>query len=117
MSKTKKTNKKIKRRKQTSKNTTILPKLNPMVNTEKKYKYKLSDNTFKRKRALNDGVKSEAKRMNKTMKQAAISKKGRLNILRIYRRNNNNKQCNIITKDMKYLDKKYKLGKTKNICS
>ena len=49
---------------------------------------------------------------NKTQKQAAIAKKGRFNILRIYRRNNNVKDCNIITRDMRYMDKKYKLGET-----
>ena len=38
------------------------------------------------------------------------------NILRIYRRNNNKKQCKLITKDMRYIDKKYGLNKTKDIC-
>ena len=48
--------------------------------------------------------------------QAAVAKKGRFNILRIYRRNNNKEQCKLITKDMRYIDKKYGLNKTKDIC-
>jgi hypothetical protein len=36
--------------------------------------------------------------------------------LRMYRKNKNPKACRKITKDMRYMDKKYKLGKTKNIC-
>ena len=52
----------------------------------------------------------------KTKRRAATAKKGRLNILRIYRRNKKKKECKKITKDMKYIDKKYKLGKTREIC-
>jgi hypothetical protein len=51
-----------------------------------------------------------------TKKRAAISKKGRFNILRIYRKNNKKDECRKLTSDMKYIDKKYNLGKTKNIC-
>ena len=69
-----------------------------------------------RKRAINEGIRSEVKKMNKTQRQAAVSKKGRFNILRIYRRNNNKKQCKIITKDMRYMDKKYGLNNTSSIC-
>ena len=43
-------------------------------------------------------------------------KKARFNVLRLYRKNNDKKGCNNFTKDMKYLDKKYNLGNTKNIC-
>ena len=63
----------------------------------------------------NYGLKPSEEKIKGTRK-AATSKKSRLNILRIYRKNNNPKECNIITRDMKYLDKKYNLGKTKNIC-
>ena len=45
----------------------------------------------------------------------AIAKKGRLNILRIYRRNNKNSECNKITMICDTLIEN-KLGKTKNIC-
>lgn len=93
-----------------------LPKLRKISYKNKKHRYKLTYNTKKRRMAMNEGVRYEAKTTNKTMKQAAIAKKGRFNILRIYRRYKQPKQCLKITKDMRYLDKKYKLGKTKNIC-
>lgn len=95
----------------------ILPKLKPVMMKNKKYTYKLNDPPSLRHKAINEGVRYENKHMNKTIKQAAISKKGRFNILRIYRRNNNLKECKILTKDMEYIDKKYKLGKTSKICS
>lgn len=95
----------------------LLPKLKPSTDYKKKYHYRLGDTTRKRRLAINEGIRSESKRTKKNMKQSAISKKGRLNILRIYRRNNNYRDCNTITKDMEYIDNKYKLGKTKNICS
>lgn len=94
----------------------LLPPLKKTDMKNKKYKYKLDGTDRMRRMALNEGVRSEAKRLRKTLKQAAINKKGRLNILRIYRRNKKLNHCRTITKDMKYLDKKYKLGKTKNIC-
>lgn len=94
----------------------ILPKLRKISKKNKKYHYHLKDPQKKRILAINEGVQYEIKHKKKTKKQAAIAKKGRFNILRIYRRNNNIKDCNKITKDMLYMDKKYKLGKTKNIC-
>lgn len=95
----------------------ILPQLKPVMMKNKKYTYKLNDPPSLRHKAIDEGIRYENKHMNKTKKQAAISKKGRFNILRIYRRNNNLKECNILTKDMEYIDKKYKLGKTSKICS
>ena len=95
----------------------ILPKLRKISKKGKKYHYKLKDSQKKRILAINEGVKNEMKHKKKTKKQAAIAKKGRFNILRIYRRYNNKKDCEKITKDMRYMDKKYKLGKTKNICN
>ena len=83
---------------------TMLPKLRPVSNKNKKYKYKLEYPQRRRILGINEGIKTET------------AKKGRLNILRIYRRNKNVKDCNKITSDMRYIDKKYKLGKTKNIC-
>ena len=93
-----------------------LPKLRKVSYKNKKHHYKLKDPQKKRILAINEGVRYEMKYKNKTQKQAATAKKGRFNILRIYRRNNNIKDCNKITSDMRYMDKKYKLGKTKNIC-
>ena len=91
-----------------------LPKLRKIKNTKKKYLYHLSDKQSKRKLAINEDLK---KIKNKTKrKYAASQKKKRFNILRLYRKYKNIKDCKKLTKDMKYLDKKYKLGKTKNIC-
>ena len=52
----------------------------------------------------------------KGIKQAALAKKGRFNILRIYRRFKKVDECKKITHDMRYMDRKYKLGKTNDIC-
>ena len=103
----------VKRKNKTRK---LLPPLKKTDMKNKKYKYRLDGTDRMRRMAMNEGVRAEAKRLRKTLKEAAINKKGRLNILRIYRRNKNLNHCRTITKDMKYLDKKYKLGKTKNIC-
>lgn len=94
----------------------LLPNLRKISKKNKKHHYKLKDPHKKRILAINEGVRYEMKHKNRTMKKAATAKKGRFNILRIYRRNNNVKDCNKITRDMRYMDKKYKLGKTKNIC-
>ena len=91
-----------------------LPKLKKVDHSKKKHKYKLKFTAKKRRMAINESVLSKSNKMTK--RKAATAKKGRLNILRIYRRNNNYIDCNKITNDMKYIDKKYKLGKTKNIC-
>ena len=100
----------------TNKKKVILPKLRPISYKNKKHKYKLKDKFSKRKKAIDEGVKMESKKTGYTMKKAALAKKSRFNVLRIYRRYNKVKECNKITKDMRYMDKKYKLGKTKNIC-
>jgi hypothetical protein len=76
----------------------------------------LNESKKKRRLAIDEGVINESKKLNVTKKIAAQKKKGRFNILRIYRRNKNKKECEKITEDMKYMDKKYKLGETKNIC-
>ena len=101
-----------------SKDKTIrkLPKLRKIDDSHKKHKYHLSDPQSKRILAINEGIKYEMKNRGLTKKRAAISKKGRFNILRIYRKNNKKYECRKLTSDMKYIDKKYNLGKTKNIC-
>lgn len=93
-----------------------LPKLRKISYKNKKHHYKLKDPFKKRKLAIHEGVNMEAKKTRRNKKQAAIAKKGRFNILRIYRKNKKVKECNIITRDMRYMDKKYGLGKTTNIC-
>lgn len=94
----------------------LLPKLKKVDYAGKKYHYKLNEAPRRRRMAINEGIQYEHAKMGKTKRQAATAKKGRLNILRIYRRNKNVKDCNKITRDMKYIDKKYGLGKTTNIC-
>lgn len=74
--------------------------------------YKLKDSSKKRRLGLKKGINYEKKKRNLTTKQGALSKKRHLNVLRIYQK----KYCDTITKDMKYLDKTYKLGKTNDIC-
>jgi hypothetical protein len=81
-----------------------------------RHHYTLDATSKKRHMAIAEGVNKEAKKTNRTRKQAAVAKKARLNVLRMYRKNNNSKHCNIITRDMEYMDRKYDLGKTVNIC-
>ena len=76
-----------------------LPKLRPIDYGKKVLKYKLSDTEEKRHKAINSGIKA------------------RFNILRIYRQYLKKGECQKITKDMRYIDKKYiKNGTTKNVC-
>jgi hypothetical protein len=96
--------------------TNFLPKLRKVDNSDKMFHYKLSDPFSKRKLAIDEGICKGAKKYG-SIKSAALKKKARLNILRIYRRYRKPKECQIITNDMKYIDKMYlKDGITKNIC-
>tara|TARA_B100002019_G_scaffold22797_1_gene17324 strand:- start:442 stop:963 length:522 start_codon:yes stop_codon:yes gene_type:complete len=103
-------------KRKTKRNRTILPRLRKVSYKNKKHRYRLKDPFRKRKKAIHEGVKMEAEMKGRSIKKAAIAKKGRFNVLRIYRRNKKIKECNTITHDMRYMDKKYGLGKTKNIC-
>jgi hypothetical protein len=94
----------------------LLPKLRKISYKNRKHTYKLKYSAKKRRLAIDEGVSMEKKKTGKTTRKAAIAKKGRFNILRIYRKNKKTKECEILTRDMKYMDRKYKLGKTKNIC-
>ena len=94
----------------------ILPKLKKIDYSKKKIRYKLKDNTRRRRMAIDDGVNMEKKKTGRNTKRAAIAKKGRFNILRIYRRNKKINECKKITSDMRYMDRKYKLGETNDIC-
>ncbi|MAW08555.1 MAG: hypothetical protein CME61_09800 [Halobacteriovoraceae bacterium] len=91
-----------------------LPELRKIKNN---YGYKLNDPYSKRKKAIDRSIEGEAQKTGRTIRKAAISKKGRFNVLRIYRKNKRYDECMRLTKDMRYMDKKYKLGKTKNICN
>ena len=107
-----------KKRKKKKKNATrkLLPKLRKLTKKNVRHRYKLKYSKRKRRMAINEGVMTESRKRRMTIKRAAVSKKGRFNVLRIYRKNKNPSACRKITKDMRYMDKKYKLGKTKNIC-
>tara|TARA_X000000950_G_scaffold159731_1_gene195638 strand:- start:1806 stop:2945 length:1140 start_codon:yes stop_codon:yes gene_type:complete len=94
----------------------LLPKLRKISKKNVKHVYKLKDPHKKRILAIDEGIRAEAKKTGRTMKKAAIAKKARFNVLRIYRKNRKLGECNKLTRDMRYIDKKYKLGKTKNIC-
>ena len=93
-----------------------LPKLRKISFKNKKHRYKINESDKKRRLAINEGIMKEKYKTKKNIKDAAQAKKARFNILRIYRRYKNPKECKILTKDMKYIDKKYGLGETKNIC-
>ena len=91
----------------------FLPKLRKVSKKNKKHIYKMKDSSKKRHLAIDEGISQSKKKFTK--KKAASAKKARFNILRIYNKNNTRK-CKILTSDMKYMDKKYKLGSTNNIC-
>ena len=97
-----------------------LPQLKKKKYDNPEFEYRLvgaKSNAKQRRKALDNIIKYEAKKNpNKTIRKAATAKKARLNVLRIYRRNKNIKTCRKITSDMRYIDKKYRLGKTKKIC-
>ena len=97
-----------------------LPRLRNISIKHKKHKYKLKDSAKKRRLAIDEGIRYESKHTYKDevspKQKAASSKKKRFNILRIYRKNNNPQECNILTNDMKYIDKKYGVGTTNSIC-
>lgn len=94
----------------------LLPKLRKIDYLDKKEKYHLRDPAAKRRAAIDAGVKAEMKKTRKTQRKAAIAKKGRFNVLRIYRRTRKVSECEKITRDMRYMNSKYGLGKTNNIC-
>lgn len=91
----------------------ILKKVNE---TGMRHKYKLDKTARSRRLALTERVDKDRKKTGRPTRQAAVAKKGRLNVLRIYRRYRNVPECKKITSDMRYMDRKYNLGKTKEIC-
>jgi len=94
----------------------LLPKLRKVDYLSKKEKYHLRDPASKRHLAIDKGIRAEMKKTKRNMRKAAVAKKGRFNILCIYRRNNNVGACKKITRDMRYMNRKYGLGKTADIC-
>ena len=90
-----------------------LPKLRKISYKNKKHKYHINDSSKKRHLAIDEGINKGTK---KNKKLNAKAKKSRFNLLRIYRKYKDPKACKILTKDMIYIDKKYKVGKTNQIC-
>ena len=94
----------------------LLPKLRKLTKKNKKHIYRLVDPQYKRILAIEEGINSRKNKSFKSKREAATKKKARFNILRLYRKNKDKKGCRRLTKDMRYMDKKYKLGKTNKIC-
>ena len=69
-------------------------------------KYSLKDTTPKRHKILVSRVNFEKKKRNFSLREAAVAVNRRLNVLRIYNKNNQ-KNTLILTKDMNYIRKKY----------
>ena len=93
-----------------------LPRLKKINFSNKKHRYRLNGTRKNRYLAIDSGIRREARKTKKNKRQAATAKKARFNVLRIYRRYSNVEDCKKLTSDMRYMDKKYKLGNTKNIC-
>jgi peptide-methionine (S)-S-oxide reductase len=93
----------------------LLPQLREIDKSKKEHIYKLSDPHKKRVLAIDEGIRDEM-RKGVSRRDAALSKKKRFNVLRLYRKNNDPKGCKRLTQDMKYMDKKYDTGQTNNIC-
>ena len=92
-----------------------LPQLRKLDKSNKTHIYKLNDPQKKRILAIDEGIRDEM-RKGKTKREAALSKKKRFNVLRLYRKNKDPDGCRKLTQDMKYMDKKYDTGKTNDIC-
>ena len=81
---------------------------NEQVGTDE-YPYRLSDSTAKRRRAIEAGLE-------RRIRAARTQLKRRLNVLRIYRKNN--PTCDVIENDMRWFDTKhYTGGTTRNVCA
>ena len=92
-----------------------LPQLRAIDKSNKKHIYKMKDPQKKRILAIDEGIRCEMRKGN-TKRNAALSKKKRFNVLRLYRKNNDPDGCRRLTQDMKYMDKKYDTGVTQDIC-
>ena len=92
-----------------------LPQLRAIDKSKKKHIYKMKDPQKKRILAIDEGIRCEMRKGN-TRRGAALSKKKRFNVLRLYRKNNDPDGCGRLTQDMKYMDKKYDTGVTQDIC-
>ena len=99
---------------------TVSITLKPDFPKTKKHIYALKSKAGERRRALDESItlKSKLSKYSYSKRKAALAKKRRLGVLRLYRRYKYPKQCRKITYDMRYIDKTY-LGKkanTNHIC-
>ncbi len=95
------------------------PPLRKVPTGSKRLKYILSLPAAERRKAITAGINSESRKRGVSRRKAAIAKKGRLNILRIYRRNSKIAECRKITMDMKWIDRTYlktQGARTSKIC-
>ena len=104
------------RRKRSKRRRATLPKLRPLTYKNKKHKYKLSDPQKKRILAIEEGINKEKNKTKKSRRERESCEEARFNVLRIYRKNKKPEERRKLTKDMRYIDKKYGLGETKDIC-
>mgnify|MGYP001171875423 CR=1 FL=1 len=102
---------------QKSKSSPVKIKLRKLNKKKVKYVYKLKNPFRLRKLAIDEGILKGAKNY-KDIRKAALYKKARFNVLRIYRKYSDKKGCKILTRDMKYIDRTYLGPKstTRNIC-
>lgn len=95
------------------------PPLRSVPTGSKRLRYTLDKSATERRKAIKAGINSEMRKRGITKQKAAVSKKGRLNVLRIYRRYSNPRDCKKITMDMRWIDRTYLSsikGKTTMIC-
>ena len=88
------------KRKRTNRIKNTLPKLRLLTYKNKKHKYKLSDPQKKRILAIEEGINREKNKTKKSRREAAVAKKARFNVLRIYRKNKKPEECRKLTKDI-----------------
>lgn len=68
--------------------------------------YRLDDPQERRRRAIDASIEAGSARYGST-RDAALKKKARLNVLRIYRKESHCRHCRVLTQDMRYIDSKY----------
>ena len=81
------------KKKRTNRKKNTLPKLRLLTYKNKKHKYKLSDPQKKRILAIEEGINREKNKTKKSRREAAVAKKARFNVLRIYRKNKKPDEC------------------------
>lgn len=78
-------------------------KRSPKKNSEP---YRLDDPPERRRRAIDASIEAGSVRYG-SIRDAALKKKARLNVLRIYRKESHCRHCRVLTQDMRYIDSTY----------